>query len=65
MELDLLKRKIALLKNNVAPEFILRDLDLLARAENKIKSRIEYLKMNGIGHIMPWMVKCDVRILDK
>lgn len=60
---ELLKRKIVLLENNVSPEYILRDLDLLARDENKIKARIEYLQSFNIGHIMPWMLKCDDRVL--
>lgn len=65
MDLDLLKRKIALLENNVSPDYILRDLDVLARAENKIKARIEYLKKCDIGNVMPWMLKCEDRVLHR
>lgn len=65
LDLDLLKRKIALLENNVSPENILRDLDLLARDEKKLKARIEYLKKCDIGHIMPWMLKCAESTLQR
>lgn len=51
MDLELLKRKMTLIQNNVSPENLMRDLDLFARAENKIKGRIEYLQMLDIGKI--------------
>lgn len=65
IDLGLLKRKIALLENNVSPENILRDLDLLARDEKRLQARIEYLKMCDIGHIMPWMLKCLDSVLQR
>lgn len=66
MDLELLNRKMALLENNISPEYILRDLDLLARSEDKIKARIEYLQMCGHATgIMPWMIKCEDSILDR
>lgn len=55
MDLQLLKRKINLVENNILPEYILRDLDILARAEHKIVARIKYLQMRRVGHIMPWV----------
>lgn len=65
IDLELLKRKIVLLDNNVSPEYILRDLDILARDENKIKARIEYLQSCNINHVMPWMLKCVDRVLHR
>lgn len=65
MDLTLLKRKIAILQNNVSPEYVLRDLDVLARAEEKLTARMEYLKTCGIKHIKPWMLKCGDETLHR
>lgn len=65
MDSELLSRKINLVEINLSPENILRDLDIFARAEDTIKARIEYLQICGVGHILPWMIKCDHRLLDR
>lgn len=54
-----------LLSCNVSPENILRDLNVLARAEEVIKERLEYLKICGIEHVMPWMIKCQDHVLNR
>lgn len=63
--MDLLKRKMTVLANNVSAEDILRDLGILARSENKIRDRIEFLRMCGIGLIKPWMLKCDFKVIHR
>lgn len=63
--MELLKRKITLLKNNISSVDILRDLNILARGEGKMKDRIEYLRMCGIGLIKPWMLKCEDDVLHR
>lgn len=66
IELELMKRKLDMLLNcNVSPENILRDLNVLARAEDVIKERLEYLKMCGIERVMPWMIKCQDQVLHR
>lgn len=66
MELDLLKKKLdLLLKANVSPHSILRDLDVLARAEDVLKAKLEYVKACAIERIMPWMLKCDDHVLHR
>lgn len=54
-----------LLSCNVSSENILRDLDVLARAEDVIQKRLEYLKLCGIEHVMPWMIKCQDHVLHR
>lgn len=58
-------RRPNLLQNNVSPGDILRDLDLLARSPDRIKSRLEQLRKHGIRPIKPWMLKCDGDFLDR
>lgn len=66
IELDLLKRKLDLLLSaKVSPNSILRDLDVLARAEDALKAKLEYVKACGIERIMPWMLKCDDHVLHR
>lgn len=66
IELDLLKRKLDLLLSaNVSPQSILRDLDVLARAEDVLKEKLEYVKACGVERIMPWMLKCDDHVLHR
>lgn len=54
-----------LLDCNVSPDNILRDLNVLARAEDRIKGRLEFLKTCGIERIMPWMIKCPDHVLHR
>lgn len=59
-KLDVLKAKIELLlKYDVMPDNILRDLTVLDKSDDIIKSRLKILSTNHIKHIMPWMLKCD------
>lgn len=54
-----------LLDNNVSPENILRDLNVLARAENVIEERLQFIKMHNVQNVMPWMIKCEDHVLIK
>lgn len=64
IESELLKRKIEMLLNsNVSPENLLRDLNVLARAESVIEERLKHIKEFDIQHIMPWMIKCQEHVL--
>ncbi|KAJ6636815.1 Transcription termination factor, mitochondrial [Pseudolycoriella hygida] len=66
IELKLLQKKLdMLLKRNVTPDNILRDMNVLARAENVIQDRLAYLEKCGIKRIMPWMIKCPPHVLDR
>lgn len=59
IEMDLLKKKLDILVPRVSPDDILRDLNVLARAEDVIKERLEFIEKSGIHRIMPWMIKCE------
>lgn len=65
--MELLKRKLdmILLDNAVSPENILRDLNVLARSEDVIRERLEYIKKCGVKRVMPWMIKCEIKILTR
>lgn len=65
IELELLKRKLDMLDSSISPENILRDLNLLARGEDVIRERLEYIKMCGIQRVMPWMIKCEYHVLNR
>lgn len=63
---DLINQKInILLKANVDPEKILRDLAVLSCNVNILNSRLELLKNNNIRHIMPWMLKCSDSVIER
>lgn len=66
IEFELLKRKLNILLNsNISPMNIMRDLDVLARSEKKIQERLAFLETCDVKRIMPWMLKCEKKILTR
>lgn len=60
LKYSLLQRKLRLLLDgHVMPEYLLRDLRVLACSEVVIKTRLAFIHANGIDRIMPWMIKCS------
>lgn len=47
------------------PEAILKDLGVLFRKEDKMRTRLEFLTSNEVDPILPWMVKCPQQVIQK
>lgn len=58
-EKGLIERIQLLHQHNVSSENILKDLKSLDNAAESINARLEYLKAHNVGHIKPWMIKCQ------
>lgn len=54
-----------LIEYNVHPENILRDLNILARSEESMIERLEYLQKHQVERVMPWMIKCEKHVIDR
>lgn len=65
--MELLKRKLDMFfrDNAISPESLLRDLNVLARGEDVIRERLEYIRRYGVERVMPWMIKCDLKVLNR
>lgn len=49
--------------SGVSGEYILRDMNVLARAKEVIEDRLNFIKKCDIERVMPWMIKCDDQVL--
>lgn len=66
ISLDLLLRKVRMLiEYNVHPENILRDLHILARSEESMIERLTYLQKHQVERVMPWMIKCEMHVINR
>lgn len=66
IEFKLLQQKVKLLLDNSIPAInILQDLCIVERSLEVLIERLECLKAKDINQIMPWMLKCESKILKR